>query len=288
MRGGERVPLAAPRPDERRGHVGEVGDRTVGVAPLDPGLAAAIRLDAFADLPFGVLWAAWLQVAALRHVPVRRLAVEDPARADDAREPDVDHAPRRLDVEPDAKAEEEDGHGCEHPCRPDGAEEPRTSPEADPEPADEEVPEHGVDERDAAKDLPAVEEGERDGEAEEHEEIEVARRQRPAQVAEPDEEEETESKPDVGLEQRLPAERPLVAPGHLPRDLRPRPRLGHLTARVLDYGLRNLARPARPPSRATCARPRRTLRRWSDPADTGRATRRFWGSRARVRPPGAL
>ena len=121
MRGGQRVPLPAPAEEERRRHVGEVRDGAVRVAALDRGLAAAVRLDALAHLPLGVLRAARLEVAALRHVPVRRLSVEDPARADDSGEADVDDAARRLEVEADAEAEEEDRGRGEDPRRPDRA-----------------------------------------------------------------------------------------------------------------------------------------------------------------------
>ena len=123
-------PLHGKTRDRR--HVGEVGDRAVRVAALDRRLAAPVRLDALAHLPLGVLRPARLEVAALRHVPVRRLAVEDPARADDSREPDVDHTARRFEVEPDTEPEQEDRRGREHPGRPDGRERPAAPAEARP------------------------------------------------------------------------------------------------------------------------------------------------------------
>ena len=124
VRGRQRVPLPAPREDGDGRDVREVGHWAVRIAALDRGLAAAVRLDALADLPLGVLRPARLEVAALRHVPVRRLAVEDPARADDAREPDVDHASRRLQVQPDPESEQEHRSGGERPGRPDAARAP--------------------------------------------------------------------------------------------------------------------------------------------------------------------
>ena len=133
----------------------------------------------------------------------------------------------------------------------------RAPAEADPEPTDEQVREHRVDERDAAEDLSAVEERERDREAEKHEQVEVPRRERPPQIGQPEQEDEAEREPDVRLEERLPAERALAPARHLPGDLRARPRLGDASGRVLDDGLRRSAR-LRPtmPSRATSASPR--------------------------------
>ncbi len=122
VRGRQRVPLPTPREDLDCGHVREVRDRAVRVPALDGRLAAAVRLDALAHLSVRVLRAARLEVTALRHVPVRRLTVEDPARPDDAREPDVDDAARRLEVEPDPEPEQEDGCRSQHPRRPDGRE----------------------------------------------------------------------------------------------------------------------------------------------------------------------
>ena len=56
-------------------------------------LAAAVRLDAVADLARGVGRAARLERVAVldREVAPRRLAVDDPLRADHARVADVDH-----------------------------------------------------------------------------------------------------------------------------------------------------------------------------------------------------
>ena len=77
-------------------------------------------------------------------------------------------------------------------------------------------------------------------------EIEVAERERPAQVGEPDQEDEAEEAPHPRLVDLDAAERALVAARHLPRDLRPGPRLGDDAARVVDVGLDDLARRPEP------------------------------------------
>ncbi len=123
---------------------------------------------------------------------------------------------------------------------------PSAPAEADPQPATDQIREHGVDERDAAEDLAAVEERERDREPEEREQIEVPHRERPTEVPEAEKEDEAEREPDVGLQEGLAAERPLAAARHLPGDLRPGPRLDDPPGRVLDHHVRDLARRARP------------------------------------------
>ena len=145
-------------------------------------------------------------------------------------------------LRPTRKPSRKTTSGGEHPGRPDGRQRRRPSAEADPEPAGEQVPEHGVDGRDAPEDLAPVEECERDGEAEKHQQVEVAHGQRPAQVGEPDEEDEAEGEPHVRLQERLATERSLSATRHLPGDLRARPRLGDLARRVLYDRLGDLAR----------------------------------------------
>jgi hypothetical protein len=179
-------------------------------------------------------------------VPVRRLPIEDPVGPDDAGEADVDHAPRRLDVEPDPEAEQEDRRRRERPRRPDGRQRTSASAEPHPQAAGEQVGEDGVDERHAAEDLAAVEERERHREAEEREEVEVSDGEGPPQVGEPEQEHEAQGEPHVRLQERLPAERSLAATRHLPRDLRPGPCLRHAPGAILDDDLRDLARLARP------------------------------------------
>src|SRR4029078_12721754 len=104
------------------------------------------------------------------------------------------------------------------------------------------IREHRIDERDAAEDLPAVEERERDREAEEREQVEIPRRERPPQVRAPEQKDEAERQPDVRLQERLPSECAFAPSRHLPGDLRTRPRLDDASGRVLDDGLSDLAR----------------------------------------------
>jgi len=117
---GKRVPLAAPPEEEIARDVGLVRDRTIGVSLWIRRLAASVRLDALADLPGGICGAARFQLALDREVPPRRLPVHDAFRADHPRVADVDDV-RRLHVEADAEAAEEDRRGKEDPGRPDGA-----------------------------------------------------------------------------------------------------------------------------------------------------------------------
>ncbi len=105
---------------------------------------------------------------------VGRLPVDDATRADHARVADVDHATRRLDVEPDAEPEKEDGRHREDPHRPDGPQPRLAAPETTPQAACDEVQERWIHERRAGEDLPAVEERERDGEGEEREQVDVS------------------------------------------------------------------------------------------------------------------
>ena len=64
-------------------------------------------------------------------------------------------------------------------------------------------------------------------EREQHEQVEVPDGERPAEVGEPEEEERAEAEPDERVVD-LPPEGAVVAARHLPGDLRPGPRLGHL------------------------------------------------------------
>ncbi len=76
--------LPDQRQDQADGDVGEVVDRAIRVATVVRRLAAAVRLDVVADVPLGVGGAAGA-ARRVRHVAVRRLAVEDPVAADHAR-----------------------------------------------------------------------------------------------------------------------------------------------------------------------------------------------------------
>ena len=89
-----------------------------------------------------------------------------------------------------------------------------------------------------------------------------------------------------GFRSVFPPNAPSSPARHLPCDLRPRPRLGDPTGRVLDDGLRDLTCLARPdlhePRACVLVESRRLS---SDRADSGRASRRSSGSRARPRRP---
>jgi hypothetical protein len=240
VRSGQVVPLVAPAEHGEAGHVGQVAHGPVGVAAAVGDLAAPVRLDPLADVAVGVRVAALLAVVG-RHVPVRRLAVlDDPLRADDPGEADVDHV-RGAHVQADPEAHEEDGGGEEHPHRPERPGRAAAPLPPDPRHAPEQVEERRVRERHRREDLAAVEEPERDAEREQDEQVEVSHRAQPAQVGEADEEDRAEGEPDPGVVD-LAAERAAVPAGHLPGHLRARPRLGHLARLVVHLRQGDLAR----------------------------------------------
>ena len=189
------------------------------------------------------------RLALDREVPPRRLAVRDALRADHAGVADVDHV-RRLHVQPDAKAAEEDRGGEQDPRRPDRARRRAAPGHADPHAAQHDPDERGIEERHGGEHVAVVEVPERRRRREQHHEIEVAQRERPAQVGEPDQEHEAERAPDPRAVDLRAAERALVAARHLPRDLRPGPRLRDDAARVVDRRPRR----SRPPCRARSSR----------------------------------
>ena len=141
------------------------------------------------------------RLPSIGKLPPRRLAVHDPLGADDARVADVDHV-RRLDVEADAKArEEETGCGEQDPGR------PHRPGRGDPRPGDADV--------DAARDHPDQRAGSKSGTAVKTSpwlknqseavgdnsitEVEVSHGERSAEVGEPEEENETETSPEPGV-----------------------------------------------------------------------------------------
>ena len=169
--------------------------------------------------------------------------------ADHAGEADVDHAPLRLDVQPDAEAGEEDACGREQPHRPDrratsaAARSRRAIQTQRPSRYDE----RRIGERRAPEDLALVEEPQRDREREQREQVEVPQRERPAQVGEPERGRRAQK---LSQSQTLLIVLPPKAPGaaacHRPGDLRPGPRLRHLAGAVVDLAEHDLARLARP------------------------------------------
>ena len=101
------------------GQVGLVGDRAVGVALRVGRLAAAVRLDAVADLAGRVGGPAGRPVALDREVAVGLDAGRDPLRRRSRPRADVDHV-RVAHVQPDPEPAEEDGRADQQPDRPDG------------------------------------------------------------------------------------------------------------------------------------------------------------------------
>src|SRR5688500_18324280 len=240
VRGGKVVPLAGPAEQQVARDVGEVGHRAVRVAAVVRGLAAPVRLHALADLPLRVGRSACLEISLDRHVAVRRLTVDDAVGADHTRVADVDHG-GALDVQPDAKAGEEDRARDQHPDRPGRTGGLESSSGADPGHARDHVEKRRVRERDAREDVASVEEPERDREREQREQIEVPQRERTTEVGEPDEEEQAEAEPDERLVDVAAAEGAWAAARHLPRDLRAGPGLGHETRAVFDPSVGDLA-----------------------------------------------
>ena len=240
MRRGQVVPLPAPPEREIAGDVRLVGDGPVGVSLGVRALAAAVRLDPVADLARGVGRPARLLRVLDREVPPRRFAVDDPLGADHAGVADVDHV-RLLDVQPDPEAGEKDGRCEKHPDRPARRPGRAAVPGADPDPAQHHPDEQRVEEGHRREDVAVVEEPQRRRRREEEKQVEVAEREKPPEVGEPDEEDETERAPDPRVVDRRAAEGARRAARHPPRDLRARPRLAHVAARVEHRPLSDLA-----------------------------------------------
>ena len=125
--------------------------------------------------------------------------------------------------------------------------------EADPGHAQEQVDERRHGQGGAAEHLAAVEEGERDAEGDEHEEVERAQGEGPPDVDEPEEEERREADPHRPRREGRAAERARAAPGHLPCDLRAGPRLDDRAARVGHDTAGDLPRLAGPDMHRPCA-----------------------------------
>ena len=160
MRGGDpRVPDPVPREGELERYVGEVVERPVHIAA---------------------------QIETEREHPlVEPLAVRDPVGPDDAGDADVDHV-RVHDVEHDPR-DDEDGDSARQPAhRRHRDQRPRALARAYPgdQHPDQQVPEHGIGERDRRRDLGAVEEEQRRPEADDHEQVQVQQPQRPLRVEE--------------------------------------------------------------------------------------------------------
>ena len=171
---------------------------------------------------------------------VQGCPVQELAGADDARVADVDDV-RVGDVEPDPEADEKDDPDGE-PVP--GHEQPqrlvRSPPAArEQEQAHEQVEEERVHERDGHPEIRVVEEGDRDREPEQHEQIEVQQGGPSPPGDEREHEEEAQREPHVQGVDPLP-ERPRIPARHRPCDLEARPRLGHRSRRVVDVDLGDL------------------------------------------------
>src|SRR5207249_11463562 len=165
----------------------------------------------------------------------------DALRSDDSRVTDVDDV-GDLQVQADAKADEEHGGGEEYRGLPDrlsGADRPAAR--ADPDTARQEVHQGRIRERNAREDVAVVEVPERRGERQQREQVEVSEREHPPEIEEPEQERRAEREPDRRAVDLLPTERSLVAARHLPGDLRPRPGFRHATRLVVDLSLGYLA-----------------------------------------------
>ena len=226
----------------------------------------------------------FFRVLSTGKFPHGAVAVDDPLGADHARVADVDHV-RALDVEPDPEAGEEDRGAEQHPDRPArraGVPRLRT-PIHDP--AQHHPDEQRIEERHRREHVAVVEVPERGGRREEEEQVEIAERERPPPVAEPDEEDEAERSPDPRVVDRRAAERARRAARHPPRHLRAGPRLGHGAGRVDHRALGDLAggpppdldRPARWSSGRTsprdCGRSADSARATPRPSDSARRPR---------------
>ena len=193
------IPDPVPGPDELERDVGEVVDRPVHVA---------------------------LEVESQRERSlVQRLAGGDPVRADHAGDPDVDD-PRVGDVEGDPGQDERADADREPADRGPRHERPLAlaRPQAGDQAADEEVPEHRIGQRHRGGDLGAVEEVERQAQAQQHEQVEVNEPPRPPRVEERRDEQQAEREPDPRRVDRL-RDRAVVAAGERRLDLEVAPGL---------------------------------------------------------------
>ena len=133
----------------------------------------------------------------------------------------ADGQPRRRD------------HGAQRPARDPAAAGQQQQP-------DHQVDERRVDERDREPDLRVVEEGQRDREAGQDQQVQVPQRRPSPPRDERGDEQDAERDPDVpGVD--AAAERARIAAGHRPRHLEARPGLGHRAGVVVDVDLEQLA-----------------------------------------------
>ena len=106
----------------------------------------------------------------------------------------------------------------------------------------EQVDQRRVGERDRGPDVGVVEEGQRDRERQQHQQVQVEQRQWPAEVEERRDEQQAQREPDVERVDVL-SEGPPVAPGHRPGDLEAAPSFEHPPRGVGDDHLREFPAP---------------------------------------------
>ena len=227
VRGGQVVPAPAPAEDQPERDVGEVVDRPVGVAEL----------------------------VVMRPQPVEQVAVDELVGADHPGVADVDHVGAE-DVQPDPQADQEHGRAQQPGGRDGDAQRPAGHPDAEGQQQHphQQVAEERVDERDRHPDVGVVEEGQREREAEQHQQIDVqqpparavgglapaAAAAQPGPGDERREEQQAQRQPHVQRVDAAP-ERARVAAGHPPRHLPAGPHLGDATHGVVDVDLDPLA-----------------------------------------------
>ena len=278
----KRVPLARPAEREHGGDVGEVGDRPVRVAasvgasqrpfvwmwsriaPSRVGGAARRGRRSSGMWPYG----AW--PSRIRSAPIT------PAR------PDVDHPARRLEVEADPQAAEEDGEPREQP---DG---PARAPGSTRRPR---KPIHDVRTRRYAaaarradalmKMWPRLKNSSENPKESSAEQVGRVPRADPSPVDEPEEEDDAERRPHPPGVEDLAAERrrPALAPSPTRPAGRCTPPITR-PSRIVDLPERDLAgapRPHHAPS--TAASPCRTSHRSAGSAGSARASARPWDGR---------
>ena len=227
----------------RRRHIGEVQDRTVRVATLDPASQRPfvwMRSRTCPSASFGPhgsrspRWGMFPYGASPSGSCSRR------------RHPrtHVNDAARRFEVQPDTEPEQKDCGSRKHPGRPYGRERRARRPKPTHSPRASRYRAPGRRAGRSGRSLP-IEEGERDREAEKREQVEIPDGERRRRSARPTRKTRQNPSQTYGRRSVFP---PNAPPVRAPSSTRPAvPSTPRSPAgRVLDHGLRDLARLARP------------------------------------------